>query len=503
MTMPQTWINAHARDRHVVVITDVHLHEGTSESTLDALTGLFTQYGDDGSSGEKKYTAILAGDFFDFPVITSLPDDQQALFTMNRRERKYGLDPTNGKTVWKIDRLAQRHRSLFAAMARFLASGNEVVFLPGNHDEELLLPLVRSHLRRLLSTTGQGAGRCTEAGFAKSIRFSPWFYYEPGLIYVEHGHFYDPDGVPPTLLISHESSEEWEIEPSLGRLVTRYLITRVPGYDYSNDLDMTPWPMLIQTFRTFGVHAPAAIYHYLAMAARVFTIIRQRNREKHPGHRASVEDIAGDLGIPKKHLEELLSLAAKPRIDSMSHTASRLYMDRVAAFATSIITVFASIPSLLSGISWVSLLPILPLSVLLFTMRTGNRFRGNHSAHCRDAARHIWDILRPPCIVMGHSHTADLIEMADGTGTSGTYINMGAFGDAGTYRIEGHPYLVVKRNQRTDQTLIEGLCRKGREIRCLFQVSVLSEPPSAVLLPRSERSVPSWKPYKGPLRTEQ
>ena len=101
-------------------------------------------------------------------------------------------------------------------MSHFLARGNDIVFVPGNHDEEVILPEVQHHLRSRLAAVPGEAEPAEERG---RILFTPWFYYEPGFAYVEHGHFYDRDNVPPDPLRSCPLPDGSKVVLPLGALV--------------------------------------------------------------------------------------------------------------------------------------------------------------------------------------------------------------------------------------------------------------------------------------------
>jgi len=426
----------------LLFISDVHLHEESSAPTVRALAALFDDYADRTivrkGSGRHFFRAVLNGDFFDFPRVTSMPGLGQAEFDVTRQERKYGLDATGEKTAWKIGCLFRRHRGLFDAMAGFIAAGNEIVFVPGNHDEELLLPEVQIRLRELL-----GDGLPDSGG--GPVRFTPWFYYEPGLVYAEHGHFHDGDGVPLNPLRPSPMPRGSQIEPSLGRLVTRHLLTLLRGYDFRGDSDMTPWPLLVKTVRAYGLRAPQTIFRYFAMAARVLRIIGEnRMKDRRPSD-ARIEEHAASLGIEKSRLKGLLALLPEPTIASARRTAGRLYLDRSAAFAAFIGAAAMTWPKLVNGWSWALGAPLVPLGILLFTVRNGNVFGDHVGNACREAAVRIQALMRTPNVIMGHTHNPDRLDPLAPEGQAGAYFNAGAFEGLGPDG-RGHPYLLARRD---------------------------------------------------------
>ena len=440
----------------LVVISDVHLHEGTPGSTVQALVRLFNRLAEEKSPEHPRFRVVLAGDFFDFPLVASMPSPGEVGFEVSERERRFGLEATGEKTAWKIHCLSRRHPELFTAMARFIENGNEMVFIPGNHDEELLLPEVQTHLQRLLGK-GPEAGDSDDVDPCRgSVRFTPWFYHEPGFIFVEHGHFYDNDNVPLTPLRPCPLPANARIHHPLGSLVTRYLLTLLKGYDFQGDSDQTPWPLLVKVIRSCGVRAPLTIYRYYVMAARVLRMTGAKMRSRLAQGGTSLEEAAEGLRVKSRHLKKLLCLTAEPTTNSFRKTMGRLYLDRSAAFAFFLITVLFVMMQLVRGGTSGLWLPLVALGVLLFTMRSGNLFGNKTGPVCREAAAKIQEILDTPCVVMGHAHRAEKLQMTAPDGRAWTYVNTGSFSEPGPGRGDECPYLMVRRGRGHNNPLTTG-----------------------------------------------
>lgn len=98
----------------------------------------------------------------------------------------------------KIGRVTRAHPALFDATARFLARGNRIVVLVGNHDVELAFGEVQATLRRALA--GGDPAAAERVIFPNDQPLGPHFrgwgrgpfvYRDEGL-YVEHGNQWDP-----------------------------------------------------------------------------------------------------------------------------------------------------------------------------------------------------------------------------------------------------------------------------------------------------------------------
>src|SRR5436190_8080333 len=121
----------------------------------------------------------------DFMAVMILPGKEVA----SDEERLCGLAHAERQTLEKLDRVVDRHQGTFRALARFVAAGNELVIVVGNHDVEFHFPDVQRRFVERLA--GLAEGPAGPAGIGERIRFCPWFYYEEERIYVEHGHQYD------------------------------------------------------------------------------------------------------------------------------------------------------------------------------------------------------------------------------------------------------------------------------------------------------------------------
>src|SRR5262249_20163123 len=89
----------------------------------------------------------------------------------------------------RIDQVVAHHRGVFEALARFVAAGNLLDVLAGNHDVELVWPEVAAHLAARIAECAPAAADRTVVAARIAVR--PRFVYEPGLAWIEHGQQYD------------------------------------------------------------------------------------------------------------------------------------------------------------------------------------------------------------------------------------------------------------------------------------------------------------------------
>ena len=220
----------------LVVLSDLHLGEGNCQEN-GRLSPMEDFFHDEAFArllghlcaqvpGPGDLTLVLNGDVFDFLIVTrtaGCPGD------ISDAERKFGLDPTETKSVFKLDAIAAGHPRFFAALSRWVAFGNRVEVLRGNHDLELFFPAVQARLKEHLTQPEGGAsGEQVEAG----VRFHPWFYLEPGRVYIEHGNQYEASNsirypLRPLLPASKCKDERAMLDYPLGSLFVRYFYNRI------------------------------------------------------------------------------------------------------------------------------------------------------------------------------------------------------------------------------------------------------------------------------------
>lgn len=121
----------------------------------------------------KPATLIIAGDFIDFP---------QILPALGRSSRWDRLGSTEVESLVRVQRAISGHPRVFSALRNFVARGNQVLVLPGNHDVDLFFPRVFSALRAAVGDPPPPIFDFVPQGFVR----------ERG-IYIEHGHQYSYD----------------------------------------------------------------------------------------------------------------------------------------------------------------------------------------------------------------------------------------------------------------------------------------------------------------------
>ena len=225
-----------------LVVSDLHLRGGYQNPTaglyhFDEEFADFLRYYRLHRPGPRPWTLIIAGDFIEFLYVTDLPDPNERLLrgaTFDEDEARYGAGTEAQKSLWKLDTiLRSSHPQLLLALGRFLAEGNHIVILRGNHDAEMFWPTVQEHFVRLLAEhhPADVGYMAMKDALAQRLHFGSWFWYVPELLYVEHGCQYDPFCSFEYILNPVRPAQPARIENSISDLSVRYFANQMKLLD--------------------------------------------------------------------------------------------------------------------------------------------------------------------------------------------------------------------------------------------------------------------------------
>lgn len=422
-----------------LVISDLHLQEADRDPAgrifyfdqefADFLRHYRLFYVD-----ERKWKLIIAGDLIEFyriPVRPSVDEKLLRSVTLTSTDRKFfpGTEPE--KSVWKLELILRSHPQLLLALARFVAEGNEIHIVRGNHDLEFFWPEVQERFRLLIAQHHPvDVGYLDmKAAVQGGIVFEPWFFLENELLYVEHGHQYDEycsNAHPLYPLLPHQAKR---IELALSALTMRYFVARLKSVDPAamENINSIPRYLLRLIVSNPGQALLMPVY-YVEMLARTLGKVLRSDPVSETEIEAKEEQtrkaVAGAYGLEVSTLRTLEGLARRPVLASRWETIKCLSLDLVAAALLGFggIAWLAS-SALVTGRAWAWGVSILFVALLGLVGRR-RMSRVNNHGNLREIARTIQRALGVRHVVFGHSHDPDAMPLPI---AKGWYFNIGTW----------------------------------------------------------------------------
>ncbi len=371
--------------------------------------------------GEKEWRLIVAGDLIDFAGMSVSADGGESETVLNEEELRHGLGSASDHTVSKLRRVADHHAEVFAALARFVATGNELVVVRGNHDVDLHWPAVQATFRGILQSHGADATRLT---------FSDWFYYEEGVVFVEHGHQYDAYCAYDHVLCPVRPSDPRRSLRSFADVLLRYVVRPTRGmseggHDHASALDYVRFAFRLGFSGVFslGKRFAIAVGALLGTWREHMSEAAQWMRKE---HERKLAQLTHATKLSLADLRALASLHRRPATSSLFHLLAGVMIDRVA-FA--VFAVLATVALLVAP--WTLGLGIgvaVAVALLVPLAWAWRRARGTIDASdaLRERATHVAALLPTAFVVMGHTH---LPEMRSAGRSDRTYVNLGAWAE--------------------------------------------------------------------------
>lgn len=414
----------------LVVLSDLHLSAG-----YDERTGTFDRNEDffyDGAFARllaylrgraeregRRWRLVLLGDIFDFLQV-ELPGQQGPLDTGER------------VTIAKLSRIARGHPRFFAGLGEWVAAGFGVDFVPGNHDIELIRPSLQKRFVELVAAAGGGERS------AKLIRFHPWIYYVPGLVYAEHGHQYDDVNSFRTQLRPFLDGTGQQIDVPLGSYFVAYLFNRIEKIDPFADNVKPATAYLSWAFQAHPVRAVATLGSHLSLLFRVLrgshdeasgTVEAARRAYREQYLRAH----APEVGLPYEVLEAIDRGAAIPAMTNRRRELSAMLFRpivRMLPVLGALLAVQQAVVRIGPRMRSLSLVAAGVLG-LIWRERQVLRPATRETGELHKAARRIDRILRReglgvPFYVFGHTHQPEQYPLARGR-VPPRYVNSGTW----------------------------------------------------------------------------
>jgi UDP-2,3-diacylglucosamine pyrophosphatase LpxH len=434
-------------DESLIILSDVHLGNDLNELAPDApqrsaqvdadLVSLIAHYRRVPSAG--RWRLVIAGDFIDFIGMALLPRDADLATEPSDEERLHGLGNTADHARIKLRAAIARHRSVFVALAAFLADGHAMTIVHGNHDVEFHWDAVKEELRSQLATMAAVCAAEPEAlaELGARVEFAPWFYYVGGVAYVEHGHQYDMLCSTELVMAPLSPRDPRRIARTFSDVLLRWVVRPTRGMpEYGHER------MGIPDYVVFGLRlGMTGVVRLVArFAAAVIEMFRLQRaslseaavalREEHERRMAA---LAAGMRVGLERLRALAALQVPPATRSTSKILAGVLLDClavavVAPLAMGVIAFFAGRHPL----GWGAIAGIGAGWALLHRQlkRRRRAWFGEHldnDATLVDRAGRLARLFPAAFVVMGHTHTPARVRVADG---AATYVNVGSWHEA-------------------------------------------------------------------------
>jgi len=446
-------------DHNLLIISDLHLSEGIHPSTkrfsrnedffFDEEFARFLAYYSDQSHGnDKPWHLIINGDFLDFLQVTSI-DDADESHSRDPERPKYGLGCGEGETVHKLDRIMEGHKQFFKAMAKFIVKGHSVTIMKGNHDVEFHYMGVRDAFIKEMQdlckqvASENAANMTTPLPPWGSLRFSDWFYYEPGLLWVEHGNQSDEQNcfrnwLEP--LLPADPKRKDEIDLPFGSLFVRYLFNRVENEEPFADNIKPPtkfvsWFLLHHPIHFLNFARKDGLYMLKKIRRAWKRIPDSAYADRDAAHHTRLVKLASLWNIKEHVLENIDKLRATSVFRQGKHLQGKWKLMRGLImcnlfFPLGVFFLFLTfLFSIVVVPLWVPLaLFFWGVFLFVFLYPRGKKKKSNVlSDLVAEKAKEIFKHLDVRYVIMGHSHNADLQSIDNGGKNGKEYFNTGTW----------------------------------------------------------------------------
>ena len=399
-----------------LVVSDIHLvdveehddgwkaYKSAQYVVDDSFDDLVTNFTEEAASGDR-LTLLLNGDIIDFDMVTDVPEDPP--WKVTRHERKVGLDPTEEKSVWKLDRVLGHHPAFVSTLARFIAAGHKVVYIMGNHDREFHFPAVQN---RFISALEKRARQLNIRLTRGSMEFEPWFYYVPNEIYVEHGHQYDHYSSFRYLLhpVVKEGDED-QLALPMGNLANRVLMSRMGYFNpHAGGFILGLFHYMWHWLKHYALSRRSLVIPWffgsLWVVARLLRM-KKMLRLPPPEHLERLREVGRSFDLTPGEVEALGQLQQTPITQRLFRILHEFWIDRViiALLMTGGTIALALVPIPL----WIKLMVPLssfPLLYLIYEMATKNESIWVIETELPQRARALAKVLPARLVVLGHTH---------------------------------------------------------------------------------------------------
>lgn len=379
-----------------------------------------------------RWRLVVVGDFVDFVGMSIDPRPNDKLTSeLSESEKEYGLGGGEDRVLLKLGRAEERHPDVFDSLRAFVAAGNAVTFVLGNHDLEMHWSGVQEAFRDRVAGKGADA--------RARIEFEPWFFHREGFVYVEHGHQYDPFCAIPYVLAPISPRDHERVFPSLSDALLRYIVRRTPGMkEYGHEdrglASYISWGLALgwrgagDLHRRFWACIDMLRDHAAAYDTPAGHVVKNT-------HEARLDERAARSGVPRATLEEALSLHVPSLGRTPQLVLASVMLDRLGVFVIAVPLLI----TLLVLQQWMAAAIALVVWLLLNAELAAGRPTVDPAKLMAERALELVRLFPASFVVMGHTHVPDTRSLGDAS-----YVNLGSWAEGEPDADEQKPYRAAR-----------------------------------------------------------
>jgi len=360
-----------------------------------------------------KLTLVLNGDTIDFDLVTVVP--KKPAWPVSFSERRRGLDATEEKSAWKLERILSDHLEFIGALAKFISAGHQLVVIMGNHDREFHFPAVREVFVGALKKSITSLGHTYRDS---AVRFEPWFFQVPGEIYVEHGQQYDHYSsfrylTSPTV---EKKGKEFIALP-MGNLSNRYLMSRMGFFNpFASDYILNVFSYFFHWLKKYAFTRRNLLLSWfwgsLVVMGKLLKI-KKRLLSNPPDLDSAFEQISKSQSVDLDTVKALHGLQKVPITSRFYRIIREFWIDR--ALIALIMTGGTIALALVSIPLWIKLMVPLssfPLLFFIYEWAVQGETIFTIETHLPIVARKISKLFDVRVVAFGHTHEPRLLPIS-------------------------------------------------------------------------------------------
>ncbi|MEO7110962.1 MAG: hypothetical protein ABI183_11040 [Polyangiaceae bacterium] len=437
----------------LLVLSDVHLGSDLNTQAIttgfgrrskrvdDDLVKLLEHYRGIRPAGAR-WRVVIAGDFIDFIGMAIPPGENELETVLNDEEREHGVGNSEDHARLKLRHVVKRHANVFRALAGFLADGHAITIVHGNHDVELYWESVRKDLSSTLLGFANASGT-TSGDLESRIEFCPWFFYQQGVAYIEHGHMYDPLCATESIMAPLSPLDPRRVARGFCEVFLRYVVRptrgmREHGHENTGIFDYLRMGarLGVSGMLTLGLRFLLAIIE-LIRVQRGFLTDAARALKVENEKRMTELALKTLLGIDR--LRELAALQVPPVTRTIGGILASVLIDRLAVAVAALASLSVFVPLAIhrhGGASIIAIVAIVAAWLGAHSYLSARR-KIDPAMDMAERASKLARLFPAAFVVMGHTHVPQRQPIDEGRAT---YINLGSWDEDEVTEQDTMPY---------------------------------------------------------------